>query len=154
MPIEFIGKEEKSSKHRFCCKIEVDDEYFYGFIVNKYYEYDIQYNNNIFYSARFSDISKFNFFLNRLTLTYTDFKVELFRIRSSGIFWLGRIIELKDQNLKIPRKLSFSLPEIGFEIRAKRDTFYSSISNVEDIGIGIGLSYFIWLQQQRWNNMV
>ena len=152
MSIELVGNEERRLNLRYCCKIEIDSKQYFGFVTSRYYEYDIQHENKIVYSSKYQNLSKRNIFLNRLTLLCSNSKDDLFKISASGFFGMGRIIEVKDHTIKIPRKFSFALPEIGFEIKAERDRFRSILSNEKDIGIGIGLSYFVWLQQQRWIN--
>lgn len=153
MPIDLFGNEEKSSDLQFCCKIQIDNDQYFGFVASKYYEYDIRHENQIIYRARFEDISKLNIFLHRLTLSFSNAKNDLFKISSSGIFGFGRQLQVKGHKLKVPRQFSFNLPEIGYEIEMERTQFKSNIRNKNDIGIGIGLSYFIWLEQQRWINM-
>lgn len=155
MSIEILGNEENPSDLKYCCNIQIADSHYTGFVVSKHYEYDIQYDGRNLYSARYKDISKLNIFLNRLTLSFDDSENDLFKICSSGIrgtLGFGRDIQVRGLQLKIPKKFSFSLPEIGYEIEMKRSKFKSSIRNRNDLGIGIGLSYFIWLQQQRWIN--
>jgi len=153
MPIELLGNEEKRSNLKYCCKIEVGYDNYFGFVTSKYYEYDIQYNHKTVYSARFQNLSKKNVFFNTLHLRYLDTNnIEFFNICSSGIFGLGRRIAINEHTLKIPRTFSFSLPEVGFEIKMEKTKFRSRITNQNDIGVGLGLSYYVWLQQQRWLN--
>ena len=150
-----FGNEENSSDLKFCCRIQIDDSHYIGYVVSKYYEYDIQYEGRILYSARFEDISKLNVFLNRLTLSFYDSNNDLFKICPSGIrgiLGFGRVIQVRGHQLKLPWKFSFALPEIGYEIETKGSEFQSSIRNRNDLGIGVGLSYYVWLKQQRWMN--
>lgn len=65
---------------------------------------------------------------------------------------LGMELQVKGQILKLPRKFSFGLAEIGYDIQMNGTKFQSSIKDENDIGIGIGLSYYVWLRQQRWIN--
>ena len=153
------GQKLIESNFPYGCKILIGTKSFSAYVTSKYWEFVVLDGQSIQYQSRYVCDSLLSRILDLGYYVFFDSnKKEIFRLCKRGAFRLKTAIVLDGKEYILPRNIDFSLDAIGFQIEIKDGKFIASVKNTSHIGedvlgVGLLLSYYCWLRQQRWEDI-